>query len=210
MKNFYHSTDHDILQEILSHRRGSFWIAGGAALSWYRGLPVSSDIDVFFPNAKTYDLMNQSVKKRTLPSTPLWPGIDGSVYSYTASSETSYTALSETENAVTYDVTMPTGKSYKLQLIKRRFYVDAQDLLADFDISVCQIATDLTTVWTGQHFAEDVQNNRLRVVSANRNTPKRLVKYWTLGFVPEDSDIDSVLTRDDLSWEFSNDEYNHP
>jgi hypothetical protein len=119
--------------------------------------------------------------------------------------------LSETENAVTYSVTMPsTDKSYKLQLIKRRFYVDAQDLLADFDISVCQIATDLTSVWTGQHFAEDVKNNRLRVVSANRNTPKRLVKYWTLGFVPEDSDIDSVLTRDDLSWEFSNDEYNHP
>jgi hypothetical protein len=120
-------------------------------------------------------------------------------------SQKSVSLLLKTENATTYRISY--NKDYDIQLIHRKFYPTVDDVLEDFDISVCKIAWDGNKIWTGKNFARDVNDNRLRFDSVSRNSTKRLVKYWAYGYRPADEDFEKLLSTEDLSWEFSNDEY---
>ena len=183
--NFAHPGDH-FLTQWLDAASTSYWIAGGACLSWYHNRPCESDVDLFFACEAEYLKMKNYMDRHP----------------------DKCTVRMQTKNAITYLVSDPRfNYEYDVQLIHRTFYETVDDLLDDFDISVCCIAWDGSRVWTGDAFARDVADRRLRIRHVNRNTNKRLIKYWVMGYQPTDEDIDRVLSAEDLNWKASGDEY---
>lgn len=194
------------------------WIAGGAPLSWYRGQPTSSDIDLFFRDEKIYGQMLSAIETRSselvssLSDFTSW--ISGATLrpKNTKGHSVSMSKLIETRNAVTFEAHSTSRdedelRRYHVQLIRRRWYPSVTDLLDDFDITVCQIATDLDAVHTGRHFAEDVANMRLRLHNVTPSTTKRLIKYWVYGYQPDDQVLESLLADDTQVMEASQDDY---
>ena len=205
IKTFIHETDLPIIDK-LCNIRSKFWIAGGTVLNWYQHKPADSDIDLIFHSEKDFDKMNNLFSNAYEIKTPDDPAMCGffdmlkPIYKKTAN-DILITERHASENAITYSVTM-SGASHplwKIQLINRRYYDTMEEVINDFDISVCQIATDsYNKVVTGKHFAEDVAARRLRFVNTTPSSAKRLIKYWTYGFTPTDEDIQSVIDCPDL------------
>ena len=80
-------------------------------------------------------------------------------------------------------------------------------MIDDFDLTVCQIATDGKQLWTGEHFARDVADRRLRFHKLGPNSAKRLVKYWIYGYQPTDTEIARVNSAPNLNWKAAVDDY---
>jgi hypothetical protein len=209
---FIHEKDRPIIDR-LCNVRSKFWIAGGTVLNWYQHRPADSDIDLFFHSEKDFDKMNKLFSN----AYEITPSIDdvfvnlGAKKTYeTVNSDILITDRHQSDNAITYTVTI-SGASHplwKVQLIKRRFYNTIEEVIDDFDISVCQIATDsYNKVVTSKHFAEDFAARRLRFVSTTPSSAKRLIKYWTYGFTPTDEDIQSVIDCPDLDITRREDDY---
>lgn len=214
-----HEADKPFVEHLanLGPKRG-MWIAGGTPLSWYRGEPTNSDIDLFFEDAASYKHMLEALTHyhdsqiRALGSiSSLFPfkstpsRMDGGV-------SATISRHMETANAITFEAHVTRrdehgSKRYLVQLIKRRFYEDVHRLLDDFDITVCQIATNLETVHTGPDFAVDVARRRLRLHHVTPSTAKRVIKYWVYGYQPDDAVLERVLSDENQVMEMGNDDY---
>lgn len=216
-----HEKDRHFISYLMSmapNEGHGIWIAGGTPLSWYRGEPTNSDIDLFFEDEKTYKQMLSALEKHrsemdsALSDFTSW--ISGATLrpKSTKGYSVSMGKLIETRNAVTFEAHSSsrdeeTVRRYHVQLIRRRWYPMVTDLLDDFDITVCQIATNLDAVHTGRHFAEDVANRRLRLHNVTPSTTKRLIKYWVYGYQPDDQLLESLLADDTQVMEASKDDY---
>ena len=212
IRPFIHSTDLPIIDR-LCNVRSKFWIAGGTVLNWYQHKPADSDIDLFFHSEKDFDKMNKLFTNAYEISTSIdsvLPKFAVKKTYETVNSDILITDRHASENAVTYSVTI-SGASHplwKVQLIKRRFYKNIEAVIEDFDITVCQIATDsYNKIATSKHFAEDVAAKRLRFVNMTPSSAKRLIKYWTYGFTPTDEDVQSVIDCPDLDLTRREDDY---
>ena len=181
------------------------WIAGGAALSWYQNKPVGSgDIDVFCNNHKQFN----------------------DLYDMFTSKDLNCTVVFRSENAITFNLTLSTNqtttrddfdfykkvvmtretvvtKEWRVQLIKRYFdNVDA--LLNDFDITVCQVATNGEDFYLKDKVAKDINNKVLSIRKVHKTTIKRLIKYWSYGFEPTNETMDMIINNaGDYNWEFT-------
>ncbi len=187
-------------------------------MSWYQHKPADSDIDLFFYSEKDFDKMNELFASAyeieiTAVDTALFglPAMAKATPKYKkTNSDIVVTEKHASENAITYSVTISGSPHpvWKVQLIKRRFYNTIDDVINDFDITVCQIATDsYNKIVTGQHFAEDVAAKRLRFTNMTPSSAKRLIKYWTYGFTPTDEDVQSVIDCPDLDLTRREDDY---
>ncbi len=172
-----HIDDQEPMNLILPHPNGP-WIAGGAALRWYQGMPVGeSDIDIFCRD----ELQAQSI-------------IDN-IKSY-GRFHTKY----ESENALTLEYYSKTdgihNRRWTLQIIKRRYFKSLQEVIDNFDISVCQVGTDGHQWLLGKDTARDIRERNLRMgVPLQPDAAKRLVKYWTYGYRPVDGLLEAVKTN---------------
>lgn len=182
-------------------------------MNWYQHKPADSDIDLFFHSEKDFDKMNELFSNAYEISTSIadvFVNLGAKKTYETVNSDILITDRHKSDNAITYTVTI-SGASHplwKVQLIKRRFYNTIEEVIDDFDISVCQIATDsYNKVVTSKHFAEDVAARRLRFVNTTPSSAKRLIKYWTYGFTPTDEDIQSVIDCPDLDITRREDDY---
>jgi len=96
----------------------------------------------------------------------------------------SYELVHSSGKAKTYMV-----NGLKVQIIKRRFYDDLKTLFADFDFSVCQVATDGKKIAYADEALQDIKDNRLRFANVGRISPLtvvgRMVKYVGHGFTPD-------------------------
>lgn len=215
-----HADDKVFLAQLKSMgpERG-MWIAGGAPLSWYLGMPVGSDIDLFFEDAESYqhmlDALVRHVERRQSVLQDFTSWIHGNAIRprFNGDWNLSLSKLMETKNAVTFEAMFTNGdsslpKRYQVQLIRRRWYALVSDLLDDFDITVCQIATNLDVVHVGRHFAEDVAKRRLRLNNVTPSTTKRVIKYWVYGYQPDDQLLERLLGDDTQVMEaLSTDDY---
>lgn len=149
-------------------------IAGGAALRWHCGLSVEGhDIDIWCPDAAQY--------KRML--------------AYLLENNTERTH--DTDNATTFK-----RGAYKVQLIKT-CYASVEELLNSFDISVAQVATDGVRWYYGEHTLQDISNRKLRVLKQHSTILRRLFKYWTYGYTPDDETLQQLIQNTDITWDFS-------
>lgn len=167
------------------------WIAGGACLRWYQGLPVGeSDIDVFCSSRKQVDDIIANVK-----------------------SYGRFSVKFESDNATTLLYWSPEGYSrqWTIQIIKRRYYQNLQEVIDSFDMTVCEIGTGGNEWLMNRHTAKDIRERNLRMKQPLQpDALKRLVKYWTYGYRPVEGLVEAVQNNPNGKWEFAIDEdYNN-
>lgn len=180
------NADHEPINIIQPNIDNGPWIAGGACLRWYQDMPVGdSDIDVFCRSDVQADRIIAEIK-----------------------SYGRYEVKYESENAVTIKYWNPTNSnSWVIQVIKRRYFKTAQEVIDNFDITVCQIATDGKNWILGDQFAKDCREKNLRFTQPLQpDAVKRLTKYWTYGYRPVDGLIDDIINTPTTRWSFALDE----
>lgn len=204
ISEFVHEKDRNVVH-WLAKSRVDFYIAGGACLNWYQNQPVQTDIDLFFPNHSEYEKMNRYIRNR------------GKAQEYMFGEFTSV-EKHISENADTWELRKWLSQEsntgpYTVQCIKINKFPSAEQLIDSFDISVCQIAFRVsgqardTQLTTSKYFAEDVRDSRLRFTKIMSGSAKRLVKYWSYGFTPDDKDVDLICDNKEIDWVFDVDEY---
>lgn len=187
-----HPEDFEPMTLIMPNINGGPWIAGGACLKWYQGLPVGeSDIDVFCADQKQVELLVEQIK------------------SYGSSR---YHTKFESENAITMSYySKDKSKNWTIQIIKKRFFNSLQEVIDNFDITVCQIGTGGEQWLLGPTTAKDINQRTLRMRKPLQpDAVKRLVKYWTYGYIPVEGLIEEIQNQPNLNWKFEIDgDYNN-
>jgi hypothetical protein len=178
-----HKADSEPVTLIWPDLNNGPWIAGGACLRWYQGLPVGeNDIDVFCANAKQAADVIERIK-----------------------SYGTYTVRFESENAVTLE---HRNKDYKgqwtIQIITRRYFSSLKEVISNFDITVCEVGTAGNEWQLGPFTARDIRERNLRFkLPLQPDALKRLVKYWTYGYRPVPGTIEAVQKNPIAKWQFS-------
>ena len=167
------------------------WIAGGACLRWFQGIPVgNSDIDVFCKNA----VQAQQVIER--------------IKSYGR-----YQIKFESENAVTLEYFTKEHNlgRWTIQIITRRYFSGIRDVINNFDMSVCEVATTGNEWELGPFTARDIREKNLRFkLPMQSDAPKRLLKYWIYGYRPVEGTLEAIRENPDTRWIYSVEEdYNN-
>lgn len=167
------------------------WVAGGAALRWWQGLPVGeSDIDVFCANRAQAEAVVERIKQFGR-----W--------------QRKY----DSDNATTlsYWSKSNPSKTWTIQIIKRRFFTSLEEVISNFDITVCEVGTCGNNWVLGQQTAKDIRERHLRLKTPLQpDALKRVIKYWTYGYRPAEGVLDAVQNNPVAKWEFALDEdYNN-
>jgi hypothetical protein len=150
------------------------WIAGGAVMLWAQGKPVDiSDIDVFFKDEQQYLMLANLLNSMD------------------------FTCVYRTENADTWRKYVGGKNNQIVQLIKKCYFESAEDVIGRFDLSVCQFVTDGITTITGKTAVSDLKNKTFSLVKPNPDIIKRVVKYATYGYTPNDDVIDYLKENKD-------------
>ncbi len=158
------------------------WIAGGACLRWYQGVPVGeSDIDIFCKDAKQAQEIVDRIK-----------------------SYGRFSTKHESDNAITLSYHNKDSKYWTLQVIKRRYFNSLQEVIDNFDISVCQIGTGGQEWLLGKNTARDIRERNLRMnMPLQPDAAKRLAKYWTYGYRPVNNLVDDIRKNPEALKEFT-------
>lgn len=180
-----HNDDQEPITLIWPDVERGPWIAGGACLRWYQGQPVSeNDIDVFCSSPKQALELVEKIK-----------------------SYGRYSTKHESENATTLSYHNKAGTKYwTLQIIKRRYFNNIQEVLDNFDITVCQIGTGGQEWVMGPYTAKDIREKNLRMNKPlHPDASKRLVKYWTYGYRPVEGLLDDIRNNPEATKVFQAD-----
>jgi hypothetical protein len=179
-----HRDDNEPLNLIWPDIQQGPWIAGGAALRWYQNQPVGeNDIDVFCANARQAADVVDRVK-----------------------SYGRYSVKFESENAVTLDYWNKDEyhRRWTIQIITRRYFASLEEVINNFDITVCEVGTCGNEWILGPFAARDIRERNLRFkMPLQPDAMKRLVKYWTYGYRPVEGTIESVQNNPVAKWRFS-------
>jgi hypothetical protein len=180
-----HANDQDPVNIIQPDLKRGPWIAGGACLRWYQGIPVGdSDIDVFCSSAvQAQDLIAR-------------------IKSYGR-----FHVKSETENAVTIQY-VKKGQDWSdgwiIQVITKRYYTSLSEVVDNFDITVCQLGTTGDRWIIGNHTAKDIREKNLRMtVPLHPDAVKRLTKYWVYGYRPVPGLLEMIQENPAGRWAFN-------
>ena len=178
-----HKDDSEPLTLIWPDIERGPWIAGGACLRWYQGLPVGdSDIDVFCANAKQAADVIENIK-----------------------SYGRYSVKFESENAVTlsYHSKDDYSKSWTIQIITRRYFGSLEEVISNFDISVCEVGTAGNQWQLGPFTGRDIRERNLRFkIPLQPDAMKRLIKYWAYGYRPVEGTIETIQNNPNAKWQF--------
>lgn len=167
---------------LINPRPTGPWICGGAVLSWYQGRPVAaSDIDVFCFDQQQFD------------------GVQNALM------ETGRAVVSiDTKNAITFMYTSENKiDTWKIQLIKKSFYDNIENVLDSFDISVCKIGTNGHRYIANDQTYNDIHNRVLRMEYPLREgAVKRFAKYIAYGYIPVSGLHQEIVSNTETKWEF--------
>lgn len=187
-----HREDHIPVTVVAPDLARGPWIAGGACLRWYQGLPVGeSDIDVFCRDAKQAAEVIERIK-----------------------SYNRHYVKHESNNAITFDfweTSQYVDCKWTIQVITRRYFASLVDVVENFDITVCQIGTAGHEWVLAKNTAKDIREKNLRFLQPLQpDATKRLTKYWVYGYRPVKGTLEAIQNNPDARWEFSADEdYNN-
>ncbi len=181
-----HRADDEAVTLIAPTFKEGPWIAGGAALRWYQNQPVGeNDIDVFCSSAEQAQSVIDHIK-----------------------SYGRHTTKFESENAVTLSYnSKDNSKTWTLQIIKRRYFMSLQDVIDNFDITVCQIGTGGNEWLLNKNTARDIRERNLRMnMPLQPDAAKRMAKYWTYGYRPVEGLLAAVQNNPVAKKMFQTDE----
>jgi len=152
------------------------WIAGGSLFRTKLGLPISTDIDIFFKN----DQQMQEYKSK------LRSKYEGKKFEFVTDSNSKYAH----NIFIKY-----MGRDYKIQLITTNYYDSACKLLDNFDLNICQIAYDGHSLYVAEGVMESIDNRQMSINTVNNASyvMLRCMKYAKLGFYMAKSDVDKFF-----------------
>jgi len=174
-----HSTDRELIRSLNLENYNAI-VAGGAALRWFQDYTVEEhDIDIWFPTVESMNKFRMNID---------------------------YHPKFDTAYASTYLIS-----NTKVQIIKKPYRTNIDEsteknvlnLLDNFDITVCQIATDGDTWYYSDNFINDLKNKYLRMTKINENSIKRLFKYWSYGYQPDDELIKNIIANPKTIWDYT-------
>jgi hypothetical protein len=182
-----HKEDQLPVNIIMPDLKTGPWIAGGACLRWFQNNPVGqhSDIDVFCKNEKQATRLIEYIKNEI--GLAHFNGYSSTVF--------------KSDNAHTFNI-HGDGHDWKIQIITCRYFDNIQDVIDSFDLTVCQIATTGNEWILGDQTAKDINERNLRFKHITKQSPKRLIKYWTYGFNPVPGTIETIQQHETCSWNF--------
>lgn len=157
------------------------WLAGGILQKLYHEQePGNSDWDIWFSSYEQFD------KTKDILTTH-----NPNFY--------------QTKNALTFTITYNNVK-YKVQLIYVNFFNSPDEIINQFDITVCQMVTDGYTLTLGPDTAIDLKKKRLRTTYNNFKPTllKRIIKYMVYGYTPSVELMNQIKQIQD--WDTDNDD----
>lgn len=163
------------------------WLAGGAVLSWYNNEPVGlGDFDIFFKDLRQFDEMFGRLMRSHA------------------------TIVYTSENALTLHLTIDDDVK-RIQLIRKRYFQSATDVLSQFDFTVCQLVTDGWNIGAGDKTYEHIKEKKIALANpASRAIIKRIIKYTSYGYNPDRELIQTIIDNpDDYDWQFNNVDENY-
>lgn len=200
------------LLDALNVGKGA-WIAGGAARCLFLGSPIN-DIDVWYPNEKLWQHACHAVNRYRVSS----PYETDNATTITVSSDWTKENKESLTNGASIDwldvlktttsiFTDNTINEYKVQMIKKKFYNNIEEIFNDFDFSVCKVATDGQGEFIFDNLAlEDIAHQRLR---CTRYSPEgfltRFIKYNIYGYKMPKEELKHYLSMPDLDWKVKDD-----
>lgn len=198
-----HKDDAHILDIIRPDIKKGPWIAGGAVLQWINGQNIGlSDIDVYFKSQEQLDTFVNKIinnKKKSDDS------FIKSTFGFIQSEPLKWSIVSSTEFAKTYRYYPKNDAEYIIiQLIIKDFYDTPEDVINEFDITVCQLVTDGYNLRYGEKTMADIKNKRLRFNTIKPAMIKRMMKYWTYGYTPDNDILDQIRTIPDIDETYEN------
>ncbi len=155
----------DLVEWICCWETGP-WVAGGSVRKVWFGQPwKDQDVDFFFRDQDQFDRFNAVIS---------------------ALGEKTKTYYNS-QNAITYKISLRSGEEVKIQAIRRDFYPSAEAVLDDFDFTLVQFASDGVQMLTNPTALEDIRFNRIKPnpLCKRRLNPMRVLKYAAYGFNPE-------------------------
>ena len=163
------------------------WIAGGAVRKSYLNINMGeSDWDIWFKSPEQFVEAENKLKAL------------GAQQVYTSS------------NAISYKFQDDNGTIHNVQIIRKRFYDNAEQIINGFDFTVCQLVTDGNRVIMGPNTARDLKTRTLRL--SRPEVPQyiipRMVKYIVYGYQPCLELLEQIEQVVDLiDWSKSNNDY---
>lgn len=174
------------------------WIAGGAVRKLWQGLSWNDgDIDIFFKNKEQFIQFSSKLKARAYQDNRA--ALSALDFDSKFISKNLYINSFDTSNASTFTITgLPwIDRQIKIQGICKQFYNSAENLVEDFDWTVCQIVSDGTTMWASINAVDDLLKHNLVLSSTTKRKIKigRLIKYSAYGFNINDETMINVLSE---------------
>lgn len=170
-----HASDKKLVRELNISKFDAI-VAGGAALRWFQNQAVEDhDIDIWFPSESERHRFKIPVSAHV-------------------------------EHESMYATTFRANKT-KVQIIKKAYgnsdrITSIMNLISNFDITVCQIATDGNTWYYTEDFITDLKQRRLKMNGLHENSIRRLFKYWAYGFQPDDELLERIIHSEDTCWDY--------
>lgn len=155
------------------------WIAGGAALTWFQGNPVTSDIDIFFQDEVQWEAFRLALIEKCRGARQANDVYGSPPRIFLIGVDLKYSVICDTENALTIKL-----ENTQIQLIKK-FSKSITDVFDSFDFDVCKFATD------GDHYIhidralDDLSKKILHSEKFKPSLLSRIMKYTTYGFIPD-------------------------
>lgn len=179
------------------------WLAGGAALKLYKeDFSYESDYDIWFSSEQQLRAVfekvvnNANQKDKTITSS-----IETCIRNIFSDDDSKTSKLvHESDNAFTFHVPS-IGKVQLIKLIKPTL----SELLDDFDITICQVATDCSTIFLTDVALHDINKNVLKLSNINKNSGARLVKYRLYDYKFDNTLVTSL--KNDKTFEWSKYDY---
>lgn len=184
------------------------WIAGGAVNCWYQNTSVKSrDIDVWCNSSEQAQLVIDNLIKR-----------GASVMFRTENAETLNLRgmnLNFEENHYNVgELSLNGDISWKIQIIRKKYFPSAEKLVQNFDITVCQLATDgKKFCFSDDQVVYDLKHKILRFSKDSKISIKRMLKYVFYGYLPTQNqkqkalDVDLLLEKNNNPWHNNYDDF---
>lgn len=144
----------EIILNDLMNKEIKCWIAGGSVRDYFMGVPVKTDIDLFFPNQEEYDKTSNFFKEKEAEIK--WESDNGMKVVY---------------------------KNKTFDLVKL-FFKDPQDTINNFDFTVSMFAVDKDNIYIGETSFIDLSKRQLMInkITYPASTTSRMVRYLKKGF----------------------------
>jgi len=184
------------------------WLAGSMARKLYmKETPGYSDWDIWVKNNEQQDHVIQLLNN--LQDTRIVHESDNAItYKHQVND---FSSLFDSPKKPFIEKEPKDIDEHKIQVIKRRHFDSVQDIIDNFDFTVCQVATDGKNFIFGNKTKHDIEHKILRHTHKEPRTEgmiARIIKYTVYGFKADEDLIWFVEeNKNIINWNKGMDDY---